>query len=238
MTGEGEPASSAPRAQSKASELLDEFRSVVGARQRALDWLLPPLVFLPLQAWLGLTVAAIATLGLAASLLVWRALCHRPMRYALVGLVGLLVAIGASLVSRGAAGFLLPNMVSSGINAALCLVSVTAKRPLVAWTSHVARGWPLEWYWHPRVRPAYTNTTLAWAAFFALRGAVQAAAYLSGSALWLGLVGVAGGWPATILLLVASYLYGTWRLARLGGPSVHEFEQGAPPPWRGQRRGF
>jgi hypothetical protein len=46
------------------------------------------------------------------------------------------------------------------------------------------------------------------------------------------------GWPATILLLVVSYLYGTWRLQNLSGPSVEEFEQGAKPPWDGQRRGF
>jgi hypothetical protein len=46
------------------------------------------------------------------------------------------------------------------------------------------------------------------------------------------------GWPATILLLVISYLYVTWRLRTLGGPSVEEFRTGEEPPWEGQRRGF
>ena len=41
-----------------------------------------------------------------------------------------------------------------------------------------------------------------------------------------------------ILLLVASYLYGLWRLQRLNGPSVEEFRSGAEPPWQGQKRGF
>jgi hypothetical protein len=54
----------------------------------------------------------------------------------------------------------------------------------------------------------------------------------------LALVNTLTGWPATIALLVVSYLYGTWRLARLGGPSVEEFRDGAPTPWQGQRRGF
>jgi hypothetical protein len=38
--------------------------------------------------------------------------------------------------------------------------------------------------------------------------------------------------------LIASYLYGTWRLRNLGGPSVEEFKSGAEPPWEGQQRGF
>jgi hypothetical protein len=239
MTHNGDSAERPPHEQqSKLQELADEFRSVVGARQKALDWLLPPLVFLPIQAWLGLTVAAAVAVVLAIGIVGWRAVQGMTLRYALAGLAGVLVAIGAALISRQAAGFLIPSIITSGANALLCLVSVALSRPLVAWTSHIARGWTLEWYWHPRVRPAYTAVTLAWALFFGLRGALQIAAYLSGLSLWLTLVSVLGGWPSTILLLVASYLYGTWRLKQLGGPSVKEFDAGEPPPWQGQRRGF
>jgi len=46
------------------------------------------------------------------------------------------------------------------------------------------------------------------------------------------------GWPATILLLVISYIYGQNRLEALRGPSVEEFKKGTPPPWNGQQRGF
>jgi UPF0716 family protein affecting phage T7 exclusion len=55
---------------------------------------------------------------------------------------------------------------------------------------------------------------------------------------FLAFLNVITGWPATIGLLVASYIYGTWRLRTLGGPSVDEFRSGAEPPWQGQRRGF
>ena len=239
MTRNCEPAQQPPQAQQgKLQELADEFRSVVGARQKALDWLLPPLVFLPIQAWLGLATAAAVSIALALGLVVWRAARGRSLRYALVGLGGVLLAIGAALVSRQAAGFLIPGIINSGATALLCLVSVVLARPLVAWTSHIARGWPLEWYWHPQVRPAYTAVTLAWAVFFGLRGVIQIVAYLSGRSLWLALVSILGGWPATILLLIATYLYGTWRLGQLGGPSVEEFEAEEPPPWQSQQRGF
>jgi len=54
----------------------------------------------------------------------------------------------------------------------------------------------------------------------------------------LAAVNLVTGWPATILLLVISYVYGTWRLRHLEGPNVEEFRAGAEPPWAGQRRGF
>jgi len=120
----------------------------------------------------------------------------------------------------------------------LCGVSVLARRPLVAWTSYLARRWPLDWYWHPRVRPAYSEVTLAWAVFFAMRLLLQLLLFQGERASTLAAINFVAGWPATIVLLAVSYLYGTWRLQNLRGPSVEEFQAGAEPPWTGQRRGF
>jgi hypothetical protein len=39
-------------------------------------------------------------------------------------------------------------------------------------------------------------------------------------------------------VLAVSYVYGIWRLRKLGGPGVEEFESGKEPPWDGQTRGF
>jgi hypothetical protein len=120
----------------------------------------------------------------------------------------------------------------------LCFGSVVARRPLVALTSYVTRRWPLQWYWHPRVRPAYAEVTLAWGVFFALRLLLQWSLFRDAAPGLLGVVQILTGWPATIVLLVLSYLYGTWRLRKLEGPSVEEFQADAPPPWTGQQRGF
>ncbi len=77
-----------------------------------------------------------------------------------------------------------------------------------------------------------------WAGFIALRLALQVTLYLNQAAGTLAWVNILLGWPVTIAVLVLSYLYGTWRLQKLGGPGVAEFEQGTPPPWQGQKRGF
>lgn len=221
---------------SKLRELVDEFRAVFRGR-KVLDSLLPPLLFLLLNAWLGLGWAAAGALLLAATFSLWRLARRQPPGYALGGLGGVTLAIGIALLLGRAEGYFLLGILGNGGTLLLALVSVLLRRPLVAWTSHLARRWPRDWYWHPRVRPAYSEVTLAWALFFALRLALQLSLF-QGQATLLGLVQVLTGWPATIALLVASYLYGTWRLRTLKGPSVDEFKAGAAPPWSGQRRGF
>jgi hypothetical protein len=162
----------------------------------------------------------------------------QSLTYAFGGLGGVVVAILIALWLDRAEGYFLPAMISGVLTIILCLVSVVAGRPLVAWTSYIARRWPLNWYWHPQVRPAYSEVTLAWVFFFAMRLLLQFTLFQNQAAELLAVLNVMTGWPATIVLLVISYLYGTWRLRRLGGPSIEEFKAGAEPPWTGQRRGF
>jgi len=220
------------------SEVVEEFRTVVAGRSNLIDAVLPPLVFLLLNAFLGLTTASWGSLGVAAALSGLRIIRGQPPGYALGGLAATLLAILAAQLSDQAEGYFLPGLISGGLTILACLISVLVGRPIVALTSHLARGWPLAWYWHPRVRPAYREVTAAWALFFTLRLAIQWFLLRQGETTVLGVLSIAMGWPGTIVLLVVSYLYGTWRLQHLGGPSVEEFEKDAEPPWEGQQRGF
>jgi hypothetical protein len=77
-----------------------------------------------------------------------------------------------------------------------------------------------------------------WAAFIGARLVAQYTLYQQGDAELLGWANILLGWPVTIFVLVISYLYGIWRLAKLGGPSVDEFLSHQPAPWKGQKRGF
>jgi hypothetical protein len=158
--------------------------------------------------------------------------------YALAGIgsVGLAIAI-VWLLGR-AEGYFLPSLVSGGMTVALALVSLIIRRPFVAWTSFIARRWPLDWYWHPRVRPAYTEVTIAWTVFFIARLLWQVSLFREQAADQLALINALLGWPALIVLLILSYLYGTWRLKNLKGPGVEDFKKQTQPPWQGQQRGF
>ena len=221
----------------KARELLEEFRAVTG-KVGLLDTILPPMLFLLLNGLAGFNAAMIGALGLSFVIAVLRLRRGQSLLYALAGLGSVGLAIALALLLGRSEGFFLPGIVNGGVTVALALVSLLIRKPMVAWTSYLARRWPLDWYWHEKVRPAYTDETVAWLLYFAAKLFWQVSLFQGNAVDELTLVNWLTGWPATIALLIFSYLYGTWRLAQLRGPSVEEFRNGAPAPWSGQRRGF
>jgi len=226
-----------PETSNKARELLEEFRAVTG-KVGLLDTILPPVLFLLLNGLAGFTAAMIGALGTAFLIAILRLRRKQSLMYALAGMGSVGLAIALALLLGRSEGYFLPGIVNGGLTIALALVSLLIRKPIVAWTSYLARRWPLDWYWHARVRPAYTEVTLAWILFFALRLFWQVSLFQGQDVSQLALVNALTGWPATVILLILSYLYGTWRLAQLRGPSVEEFRNDAPAPWQGQRRGF
>jgi len=221
---------------SKLTELKEEFRAVLGAR--LVDALLPPLLFLIANAIWGLRFAMWTALGLSVLIGIRRIRRKESLTYGLLGVLSVLLAIGLVTLLGRAESFFLPGLISGGLTVGLCLLSLLFRRPLTAWSSFISRRWDLAWYWHPRVRPAYTETTLLWTLFFGLKFWWQIALYQGGDADQLAWVQTLTGFPALILLLVITYLYGTWRLRNLQGPSVDEFKENQPAPWLGQQRGF
>jgi hypothetical protein len=222
---------------SKARELLDEFRMVFG-KVGLLDAIIPPALFLGLNEWVGFQAAMIGSLGLAVLIAALRLRRKQPVLYAMAGMASIGLAIALVYLIGRSQGFFLPDIVSSGMVIGLSLVSLVIGKPMVAWTSFLARRWPLDWYWHNRVRPAYAEVTLAWTIFFALRLLWQVTLFQETNIGQLALVNTLLGWPFIVILLIVSYIYGIWRLGRLGGPSVEEFCNNTPPPWQSQRRGF
>jgi hypothetical protein len=223
---------------SKMKELSQEFRAVFSGRTNTADAVLPPLLYALVNTLAGLVPAVLSALGLSAILTVLRLVRKQPWFYALSGLTVTLFAAGLAWYTQNAASFFLPELLSSTVLLAATLLSIFVGKPLAAWSSHLARAWPKEWYWLPKICPAYTQVTWMWAAFIAVRLAAQYGLYQQGNVSLLGWFNIMLGWPVTIVVLVVSYLYGIWRLSKLGGPSVEEFLSHQPAPWKGQKRGF
>jgi hypothetical protein len=227
----------APAKKDMAREVIEEFQTVVLGRGGVLDAMLPPLAFLVGNALAGNLAGMTAALGTAGSFVVLRLLQRQPFAYALIGLGGSLLALVLAQVLRRAEVFFLPDVITNFGLAAVSLMSILLRRPLVAWTSHLIRRWPRNWHWHPRVRPAYAEATLAWAVYFLAQALLQWRVLQLQDAARMATLGLFTGWPGTVVLLILTYLYGTWKM-RSAGPSVAEFRAGTPPPWTGQRRGF
>lgn len=224
--------------QSKWHELLEEIRTVFTGRNSFFDAILPPIIFLLINGLVGFQAAMWSALILSAGIAILRIVRKQSLTYALAGVGSVAVAIGLALYLGKSEGFFLPGLISGSMTLLLTILSLVIRRPMVAWTSYIARRWPLDWYWHPQVRPAYSEVTFAWVIFFTARLLLQFALFENQDVNSLALTNFVAGWPATILLLIFSYLYGTWRLAQLSGPSVEEYRNNVPPPWQSQRRGF
>jgi hypothetical protein len=222
----------------KLQELYEEFRSVVSGKHKIVDSVLPPLTFVIVNTLVGVDYALWSSLGMAVAFTAFRLFKGQSVGYAVGGLGGVLAAIVIVKLSDRVEAYFIPALVSGTLTFVLCLVSIVIKRPLVALTSRIARGWPLGWYWHPKVIVAYQEVTFFWTLFFASRVMVQIALFQDATNNFFALINVILGWPALIVLLAGSYLYGSWRLRRLQGPSIEEYRRGDPPPWTGQLRGF
>jgi hypothetical protein len=222
----------------KLQELVEEFRTVTAGRGSLIDAAIPPIIFLVANSLWGFDIAAYGALLSALLLGVLRLVRGQPLKYTLGGLGAATLTIVAVRVLNRAEAYFLPGVITGLLTVIACGLSVLVRRPLVAWTSHLIRRWPLDWYWHSKVRPAYGEVTIAWGVFFALKLALQVYLLREGLTGALATVNVITGWPATVVLLALSYTYGLWRLRRLQGPSVEEYKANSDPPWTGQRRGF
>lgn len=219
-------------------EILDEVTQLFTGRVNIADGIVPPLAFVAVDAVFGLLAAAVIGLSSAMVIVVWRVLRGRPLRFALAGLGGTILAVVVAVRSGSSAGFFIPGLISGTVTTGVIVVSNLIRKPFVAWTSWLMRGWPIEWYWHPHVMPAYLWASWIWAVFFALRTGTQWWLFSQDATAALGVARVITGWPALFVLLIATYVLGRRWLGQLAGPSVREFEAGEPPPWEGQPTGF
>jgi hypothetical protein len=133
----------------------------------------------------------------------------KSLFYTLAGVVSVGLAVVIALLLGRSEGFFAADLISRSMTLLLAVLSLVIRHPMVAWTSFIARRWPINWYWHPQVRPAYSEVTFAWAIFFGARLFLQYSLFQQANALMLAVANLITSWPAIILLLILSYLYGT-----------------------------
>jgi len=220
----------------KRKEIVEEIYSVISGK--TLDAIFPPLFFVLINSVSGLDLAIITSVALAIILTLIRLIGKQNWKYALGGLTGVVLASGLAYLTRNAALYFIGPVISSALLLFLALASLFMGKPLAAWASHLSRGWPLEWYWRKDIKPAYREVTWFWTVLILIRLLIQFSLLQLGDVTRIAWVNILLGWPVTLFVLVASYIYGIWRLHQLDGPGVEEYKKGKKPPWKGQSRGF
>jgi len=220
----------------KRKEIIEEINSVISGK--TLDAIFPPLFFVLFNSIANLNVAVMASLFLALILVVIRFFRKQNWKYALGGFVGVALAAGLAYLTRNPVLYFVGPVISSALLLCLALLSLLMGKPLAVWASHLSRGWPLEWHWRRDIKPAYREVTIFWAILILIRLFIQVLLLQIGDITKIAWVNILLGWPVTLLVLITSYIYGIWRLHKLGGPGVDEYKKDKQPPWIGQTRGF
>jgi hypothetical protein len=220
----------------RLKDLLSEIKLIFTGK--TLDAIIPPLIFVIINGYLGLSIAIIVSLVIALVFFIYRVVSKQSFSYALFGLVGILLAGGFAFVANNATNFFLPDIITNGFILVLSIVSLIINKPIAAYLSHLTRGWTLNWFWRKDILPAYREVTYMWTAFFLIRTIIQVVLFIGNDVNALLWTSTIMGLPATFLILTISYVYGIWRLKQLGGPGIDEFDAKKQPPYRGQNRGF
>ena len=217
-------------------EILSELKMVL--KGNTLDALLPSLLFVFLQSPLGLNTSALVAVLSSFLLTGYRIVRKQKSFYALLGVLGVLFAAGYAAFSGSAENYYLPKLFNGTLLVLVSFGSILFGRPLAALLSHLSRGWPMGWFLRKDVKPAYREVTFIWSVLLLMRLLVQWNLYRGGDLTRLFFINFLMGTPATIVILVLSYVYGIYRLKKLAGPSVDEYLENAPGPWKGQKKGF
>lgn len=220
----------------KVKEIINELKLVISSK--TIDSILPPIVFLISNRLFNLQMAAINAVLFVFVIGIIRLIKKQTIKYALGGLLLVLIASSMAYITKSAAGYFIPAMINSSILFLVSLISNIIGKPLAAWASHLTRGWSLEWFWRKDIKPAYREVTWFWTLLLLLRLIIQLTLFILGDKSGLTWVNIILGWPFTLSVLILSYIYGIWRLKSLNGPSVDEFKNNVDPPWEGQNKGF
>ncbi|MDQ3153069.1 MAG: DUF3159 domain-containing protein [Actinomycetota bacterium] len=171
---------------------------------------LPVLVFVPVNAYAGLTAAIWSAVGVAVGVAVWRLVRREPLQPAISGLLGVAIAAFIAYRTGSAKGYFLFGIWSSLVFAAVFGASVAARWPLVGVIWHGINGDGQGWRADRALRHAYVIATVTWTVVFAARFVVQKYLYDADSATSLGVARIAMGIPLT----AAAVLVTIWAVRR------------------------
>lgn len=198
-------------------------------RRAIVDMGLGPVAFVVVNAIYGLQPAAYAALGLSAAVALWRLAQRAPLTNAIGGVFGTGLAVFIALRTGTAEGYFVPRAIQ---NAGLALGfagSVAFRRPLLGFIAAAFYRYPSTWHRDARVRRAFGEATLAFAALFALRAVVYTVLIVLGREGALAAAVVVLGWPAFLGVTWFAYRWVPRRLRALGLDPT-SLERSAPPP--------
>jgi hypothetical protein len=97
-------------------------------------------------------------------------------------------------------------MILNAVYGSVVLISLLVNRPLVGYIVGAATGDITGWLKDKKLRRVYAAATWIWVFVFAIRLIVRVPLYLANAVGWLGITGIAMGWPLYLLAAWFTYL--------------------------------
>ena len=220
----------------KYLEIKEELKELNFNQEGVFDSVVAPLFFVISNNFTTLNQSILYTGILLLLLFLYRLLRKQNLKFVFYGLIGTLVALLLARIQGSASGFFIPGIIRDISIAFIGLVSIMIKKPFTIYSSKAMRKWPQEWYLHELVRPAYTKVAIIWTLYLFLKGGLQIIFFNSPEILVT--IKLLSSNQTTLILLVITYIIGQNKLQSLGGPSVDEFINNIPAPWKSQQKGF
>jgi len=220
----------------KYLETKEELKELNFNQEGVFDSVVAPLFFVITNNFTTLNQSILYTGILLLLLFLYRLLRKQNLKFVFYGLIGTLVALLLARIQGSASGFFIPGIVRDMSIAFVGLVSIMIKKPFTIYSSKAMRKWPQEWYLHELVRPAYSKVAIIWTLYLFLKGGLQIIFFNSPEILVT--IKLLSSNQTTLILLVITYIIGQNKLQSLGGPSVDEFINNIPAPWKSQQKGF
>lgn len=171
--------------------------SLLGGRRAALDATGPAVAFV--VGWLvsghslGWGAGAALVTGAAVAALRWHR-GDRPLA-ALLGLLGVSVAVLIALYTGRAADFFLVQLLSNAVSALVWALSVLLRWPLLGVIVGGALGQRTSWRRDPALLRAYSLASWVWVGQYLVRIAVFTPLWAGGAVVALGVARVVLSWP-------------------------------------------
>ena len=221
---------------SKFLEIREEVKDLLPNNEGVIDAVIAPVFFVVLANFVDLNTAIFSTGGLLIVFLIYRRLRKQDLKFVFYGFIGSAIALLLARLQGSASGFFIPGIIRDATIAIFGIISILVRKPFTIYSSRAFRNWPKGWYFHPKVRPAYTKVAIIWTIYLSLKAGLQI--YFFNNPEILVVIKLATSNQSTLILLVISYIVGQRSLQNLNGPSVDEFLNNSPEPWISQQKGF
>jgi hypothetical protein len=204
VPGPGCPLAEAGEATVEAA-VRHQLATALGGRRGVVESALPTLIFTVTYIFTDDLRLALALAGGAAVLMVAIRLIQRSsVQFVANSLIGIALAAVFALRSGRAEDAFLPGILYNAGYAAVMLVSIITRWPLVGFMIGSVVGDPTGWRSEPAVVRLCSRLTWLLLLPCLLRVAVQLPLYLAGAVGWLGASKIALGWPLQILALAVA----------------------------------